>query len=99
MEEGFILAAVMLSMSGLGQSLSHQIFTSVCLGRALWGMCSFPSAAFRAKAVLKDILLGLLVFFLSSLSATLVHLCISAEEPAVEFRLWLKCYRLHQQGV
>lgn len=67
-EEDFILAAVMLGMSGLGHPL---IFICVCPGRQLWEMYSFQSTAFKDKAEVKHALLELLVFFLSSLSHTL----------------------------
>lgn len=71
MEEDFILAAVMLGMSRLGDSVCHQIFICVCPGRQLQEMCSFQSTAFRANAEVKGALLGLLVSFLFALSPIL----------------------------
>lgn len=61
MEEDFILPVVMITMSGLGQSLYHQI-SSVCPARDLWEMCSFQSTAFRAKAVVGEYSLGVAGF-------------------------------------
>lgn len=61
MEEDFILPAVMLTMSGLGQSLCHQI-SSVCPAGDLWEMCSFQSIASRAKAVVGEYSFGVAGF-------------------------------------
>ena len=62
MEEDFTLAAGMLNTSGLGQSLCHQTFISVCRDRELWEMCSFQSTAFRAKAVVGGYFFGVAGF-------------------------------------
>lgn len=82
-----VLAAVMLGMSGLGLSLCHQIFTSVCPGRELWEMCYFSPQSLGPRLWLEDTFGGLLVFFLFFLSSNLAHHWISTEEPTVEFHL------------
>lgn len=56
------------------------------LARQSCGRCApFSLQPIGPRLWLKHALLGLLVFFLSSLSPTLVRSWISAEEPTVEF--------------